>query len=368
VDELEAAGGRDIEVVPGGAHFRGDRGACYRMNLHSRIATRVLWRVAHARYDAEPDVYKAAFDAPWHEWFDPSRTIRVYVTAIQSPLRSLDYITIHIKDAVCARFVQERGERPSVDTKSPDVRIHAFLDARTVTLYLDTSGEPLFKRGYRGASTEAPLKENLAAGILRLTGWRPGTPLLDPMCGSGTFLLEAAQVALNIAPGGTREFGFEKLKWHQPAFWSRLRAEARGRQLPVQPCEIYGSDLSSAELQAARRNLVGAGLEKAVRLKQADVLTLAAPAPAGVLVSNPPYGVRLGDQARLAELYPRLGDALKRAFTGWDCYLLSADPQLAKLIGLRTSRRVPLFNGPLECRLLQYRMVAGGLEPGSGRR
>jgi putative N6-adenine-specific DNA methylase len=174
--ELEGAGGADVDIVPGGAHFQGDWATCYRVNLNSRIATRVLWRVSHGRYRAEPDVYRAAFELPWADWFDVRQTIRVYVTAIQSPLRSLDYITVHIKDAVCARFMEDRGQRPSVNTDAPDVRIHAFFDARTVTLYLDTSGEPLFKRGYRRTTTEAPIKENLAAGILTLTGWEPGTP------------------------------------------------------------------------------------------------------------------------------------------------------------------------------------------------
>lgn len=363
-DELAETGASDVDTVSGGAHFRGDRAACYRVNLTSRIATRVLWRVHQAPYTDEPDIYQAAFNLPWPEWFDPRRTLRVYVTAIRSPLRSLDYITVHIKDAVCARFTELCGERPSVDTETPDVRIHAFLDDRTVTLYLDTSGEPLFKRGYRKSTTEAPLKENLAAGILRLTGWKPGTPLLDPMCGSGTFLLEAAQMALNVAPGSGRSFGFEKLKWHQPLLWARTQADARAKQRPAGPLDIYGSDLHNNELQAARTNLADAGFGDLVRLKQADVLKLAPPADHGVLVMNPPYGVRLGEQAKLAEFYPRLGDALKQNFAGWSCYILSADPRLAKLIRLSASRRTPLFNGALECRLLEYRIAPGGSRKG----
>lgn len=364
--ELEGAGATDFDIVPGGAHFRGDWAVCYRANLTSRVATRILWRVAYGPYRGEPDIYRTAFELPWLEWFDVRRALRVYVTAIQSPLRSLEYITVHIKDAVCAHFTNQCGRRPDVNTEAPDVRIHAFLDADTVTLYLDTSGEPLFKRGYRRTTTEAPLKENLAAGILRLTCWQPGTPLLDPMCGSGTFLVEAAQMLLNIAPGSARRFGFEKLKQHQAGLWARIKAEERAKQLPVRSLPIYGSDLHNRELQAARRNLADAGLGEAVRLKQADVLRLAAPADTGVLVTNPPYGIRIGEQAKLAEFYPRLGDALKQNFSGWNCYLLSADPRLAKLIRLSASRRMPLFNGALECRLLEYRMVAGGMrkEPG----
>lgn len=359
--ELEAIGGQDVDLVPGGAHFRGDWATCYRVNLHSRIATRVLWRVGHRRYREEADIYHAAFELPWTEWFDLRRTIRVYVTAIQSSLRSLEYVTLQIKDAVCARFIEQYRERPTVNTETPDVRIHAFLDADMVTLYLDTSGEPLFKRGYRRVTTEAPLKENLAAGILRLTGWQPGTPLLDPMCGSGTFLLEAAQIALNIPPGHGRRFAFEKLRGHRANVWAGIKAEAQAKQLAPRPLEIFGSDLHNNELQAARRNLQEAGLGEVVQLKQADVLRLAAPADHGIMVTNPPYGVRIGEQKKLAEFYPRLGDALKQNFSGWTCFILSADPQLAKLIHLSTSRKTPLFNGALECRLLEYRLVSGSM-------
>jgi putative N6-adenine-specific DNA methylase len=359
--ELEAAGGSDVRTVSGGAHFTGDWAACYRVNLTSGVATRVLWRVAQGRYQGEPDLYRLAYEQPWPDWFDAGRTLRLYVTGVQSPLRSLEYITVHLKDAVCARFTDACGTRPSVNREAPEVRIHAFLDADTATLYLDTSGEPLFKRGYRRSSTEAPLKENLAAGILRLTGWEPGTPFLDPMCGSGTFLVEAAMRALQIAPGSRRRFGFERLSVFNAAAWRRVRAEALSKELPVRPLPIYGSDLHHDELAAARRNLEDAGLGEAVRLKQADVLRLATPAASGVAVTNPPYGVRMGEQRKLAEFYPRLGDALKQNFSGWDCFLLSADPALPKQIGLKPARRIPLFNGALECRLLQYRIVAGGM-------
>jgi putative N6-adenine-specific DNA methylase len=359
--ELEAAGGQDVDVVPGGAHFRGDWATCYRVNLHSRIATRVLWRVGRRPYRDEADVYRAAFELPWFEWFDVRRTLRVYVTAVQCPLNSLEYVTLQIKDAVCARFIEQFRERPSVDTETPDVRIHAFLDSGTVTLYLDTSGEPLFKRGYRRVTTEAPLKENLAAGILKLSGWEPGTPLLDPMCGSGTFLLEAAQMSLNIPPGHGRRFAFEKLRGHRANVWAGLKAEARAKTLAPRPFPIYGSDLHNKELQAARRNLDEAGLGEVVRLKQADVLRLAAPEDHGVMVTNPPYGVRIGEQNKLADFYPQLGDALKQNFGGWTCFILSADPRLAKLIRLSSARKTPLFNGALECRLLEYRVVAGAM-------
>jgi 23S rRNA (guanine2445-N2)-methyltransferase len=241
--------------------------------------------------------------------------------------------------------------------------VHAFLDARTCTLYLDTSGEPLFKRGRRDHVGEAPLKKNLAAGILRLAGWRPGIALLDPMCGAGTFLSEAAEMSLARAPGRTRDFAFAKLARFNVATWERELAQAAREERPAEALPIFGSDLYGRSLGHAALNLREAGLEDVVRLKQVNLLELAAPARHGMLVTNPPYGVRLGDKERLAAFYPQLGDALKKRFAGWTAFILSGDPDFAKLIRLQPSRKTVLFNGALECRLYEYRMVAGGNRP-----
>jgi putative N6-adenine-specific DNA methylase len=246
-----------------------------------------------------------------------------------------------------------------VDTRAPDIPIQAHLTDREFTLYLDTTGEPLFKRGLRRATSEAPLRENLAAGILRLADWQPGIPLLDPMCGSGTILIEAALIALDIAPGSGRRFAFEKLNNFDPRQWRELRRKSRARERPKEPLTIYGSDISPGALTAAQANLAAAGVEKCVTLRRANVLDITRPAPEGIIISNPPYGVRLGEQQRLAMFYPKLGDLLKKQFSGWRAYFLSADMRLPKLIHLATSRRVPLFNGALECRFFEYKMVAG---------
>jgi putative N6-adenine-specific DNA methylase len=357
--ELAACGAREIRTTGGGAHFRGDLAACYAANLESRIATRILWRVAEAPYRNEQDVYDAAHAQDWTSRFRVDRSIRVDVNAIRSPLRSLEFATLRIKDAVCDRFRAAVGARPDVDTRAPDVRIHAFLDERTITLYLDTSGEPLYKRGWRTRTGEAPLKENLAAGIIALTGWRGDEPFLDPMCGGGTILLEAAAIALGIAPGSRREFGFERLEGFDARLWRELRERAKAREHRDRPVAIFGADLYGAEIAKTRAAVEAAGLERAVQLKQANLLELSPPASAGVLVANPPYGVRLGEDAELAAFYPQLGDALKARFAGWRCYFLTADLRLAKLIGLKASKRTPLYNGPLECRLFEYRIVQG---------
>ena len=362
-EDLTAAGVKDLKQIPGGVHFAAEWPACYAANLHSRIATRILWRVAHGRYAKEDDIYKLALDTAWPTWFAPAQTIRVDVTAVKSPLKSLEFITLRIKDAICDRFRADTGKRPSVDTREPEVRIHGFITSDQCTLYLDTSGAPLYQRGLRQKTVDAPLKENVAAGILRLSGWQPGMTLLDPMCGSGTFLLEAAQVALNIAPGAGRDFGFQRLKNFQLAAWKDLLDEAMDAEKPAAPARIYGSDISPVAARAALANLDRAGLLPAVALRTGDVLEIEAPEIVGegpgIMIANPPYGERLSELDELAAFYPQLGSALKRNFAGWNCYFLTADMRLPKLMRLTPSKKTPLYNGAIECRVFEFKMVAG---------
>jgi putative N6-adenine-specific DNA methylase len=244
---------------------------------------------------------------------------------------------------------------------NPDIRIHGFLDAREFTLYLDTSGDALFKRDLRKTTGEAPLRENLAAGILQLAGWKPGIPLLDPMCGSGTFLLEAVQIALNIAPGIKRNFAFEKFKKFDSPLWNKIKEESISQQKEKLQQPIYGSDLYGDALLDAQANLDLAGFSDLVALKQGNILEIPSPAPTGILITNPPYGKRVGDLDELADLYPKIGDILKNKFVGWSAYFLTGDALLPKSIRLSASRRTPLFNGAIECRLLEYKIVAGGM-------
>jgi putative N6-adenine-specific DNA methylase len=364
-EELRGLGARKPRSLPGGVAFEGDLRICYRANLESRLATRVLLKVGHSHYRSERDVHDGALAINWPDWFSEKQSIRVDVKAIRSPLKSLEFATLTIKDAVCDRFRSDRGQRPDVDTRSPDIRIQAFLDKETASFYLDTSGDALNRRGYRRDAGEAPLKENLAAGIVRLAGWNPGEPFLDPMCGSGTLAIEAAMMALAIPPGHARDFGFERLAGFDRRSWEETRKEALARRQPARRLPIFARDRYGDELKKARVNLEAAGLADCVDLKQADILDTGAPADAGVLVANPPYGARLGEDAELAEFYPRLGDTLKKYYSGWRCYLFSGDTRLPKLIHLSASKRTPLFNGPLECRLYEYRMVAGSNRKGA---
>jgi putative N6-adenine-specific DNA methylase len=359
-EELAELNAQDVRAMDAGVSFSGPFEIIYTANLYSRIASRILWRVAQFPYRKEDDIYEGAAAVRWSHYFNADRTIKVETNAHRSPVKSLDFITLRVKDAIVDQFRQAVGRRPSVESRTPDIRVHVFLDEKTCTLYVDTSGESLFKRGKRDHVGEAPLKKNLAAGILRLAKWKPGIALLDPMCGAGTFLSEAAEITLGRAAGRSRDFAFEKLARFNEATWERMVANARkGERAPGQ-LPIFGSDLYGRSLGHAVLNMREAGLEDAVKLKQVNLLELSPPAPEGMLVTNPPYGVRLGEKEALAEFYPQLGDALKQRFDGWTAHIFSGDPDLPKLIRLHATRKPVLYNGALECRLYEYRMVAGG--------
>jgi putative N6-adenine-specific DNA methylase len=373
-DELaeiaQTTGSTSLKVhnqVPGGVHCSGTNTDAYRINLHSRIASRVLLRIANRTYANENDIYDLVLEQPWEEWFSVDHTIRVDITAIKSPLTSLEFTTLKIKDAVCDRFRDQFGRRPSVNTRTPDMRIMGFLDQRNFTIYLDTSGEALFKRGWREETGDAPLRENLAAGLLRVAGWKPGVPLFDPMCGSGTILIEAAQMVQGIPPGARRRFAFEKFRNFNAKAWQEMKTAIKPNPLPAEPT-IFGSDISGDMVAMTRHNLRSAGILFEVPLKQIEAQQVQPPvATPGILLTNPPYGERIGvrgdstiPQDEMAVgFYQQLSATLKQRFAGWTVYLFTADLGLPKLLRLKESRKTPFFNGALECRLFRFDMVAG---------
>lgn len=353
--------------VPGGVHCSGSLTDAYRINLHSRIASRVLMRMGQRSYNNENDIYDLVLEQPWEDWFGVHHTIRVDVTAVKSPLKSLEFTTLKIKDAVCDRFRDQFNKRPSVNTREPDMRIVGFLDQRNFIIYLDTSGEALFKRGWREETGDAPLRENLAAGMLRVAGWKPGVPLFDPMCGSGTILVEAAQMVQGIPAGSRRRFAFEKFADFDREAWAALKAEIKPNPLPSEPT-IFGSDISGDMVAMTRHNLKIAGILFDVPLKQIEAQHVSPPtSQPGILLTNPPYGERIGvrgdstmPQDEMAvSFYSALGTTLKQRFAGWTAFLFTADLQLPKLLRLKESRKTPFFNGALECRLFRFDMVAG---------
>ncbi|SOY50604.1 Putative methyltransferase [Cupriavidus taiwanensis] len=370
------------QEVPGGVNFSGEMAAAYAVNLHSRIASRVLMRVAARGYRHEDDIYTLARGVRWEQWFSPDESLRVDITSHKAPLRSLNFTALRVKDGVCDAMRERLGARPSVDTVSPDVRIYAHLTERDCTLYLDTTGEPLFKRGWRTEKGEAPLKENLAAGILRLAGWVPGQtsrPFYDPMCGSGTFLVEAAQVALGIAPGGSRSFAFEWLKGMDTKAWQRLKSDAqRARMLAsADELQVVGSDISTDMLAITRANWERAGLPGEARTKQVDARFVQPPYDEpGLLLMNPPYGERIAvrgqrrapedelprnevEEAAANQFASAFATTLKQHFAGWQAWVFTGDLGFPRRLRLKESRRTPLYNGNIECRLFRFDMVRG---------
>jgi len=360
VDELHELGFDDAHPGRAGAHFSTDWRGVMQANLHSRIATRILVRVAQAPVQTEDELYQLALETPWEQWFGAEQTLRVDTSAIRSPMQSLQFCNLKVKDGICDRLREREGERPSIDTVRPDARVHAFLTEDQATLYLDTSGESLFKRGWRLDKGEAPLRENLAAGMLALSGWPANRPIIDPFCGSGTILIEAALLALRVPPGISRPFSFERLRQHPQRLWHDLKDEARTRILPELPMQLAGADIDPASIEAARRNAERAGLtEEAVYFEVADARdTCPLDDQPGWIISNPPYGERL-DATQDPLLWQEWSQTLKREFGGWQAHLISSDMELPQKLRLKPSRRVPLYNGALECRLFRFDLASG---------
>jgi putative N6-adenine-specific DNA methylase len=366
----------------GGVKVEGDERAAMVLNLESRLAQRVLWPLVHAPYRHEQDLYDIARDVRWPDWITPRQTLRVDTTAQRSPLRSLNFATLRVKDAVCDALRESSGERPSVDTRAPDLPLALHLTPTHATLYVDTSGEPLFKRGWRDARAagrdvtgEAPLKETLAAAMLAAAGWHGRAEdgaLLDPCCGAGTIAIEAAQVACGIAPGLERRFAFERLApWQDRlAAWRELREAARAR-IHSSAVPLFAGDVSFRMTDFATRNAERAGVARAIEFKTADALQRMPPAERGVLIVNPPYGERIAAKGHGAAredfegggtpvtFFADLASHWKRHYAGWTAWVLSPEMKLPSLMRLKESQRVPMWNGPIECRLFRFDMVAG---------
>jgi len=374
-----------VREMRGGVGLDGDPQEVMALNLESRLAQRVLIEVAEGPYHNEHDLYELARRVDWDAWITPRHTLRVDTTAQRSPLKSLNFAALRIKDAVCDALRDSTGERPSVDTRHPDLQLVLHAGENAAAVYIDSSGESLFKRGWREDKGDAPLKETLAAAMLAAAGWR-GTPaeggaLHDPCCGSGTIAIEAAQIACGIAPGLKRRFAFERLLPFandiMRAELQRLRSHAQAR-IHASAVPIVASDVSFRMVDFARRNAQRAGVEAAIEFHGGDALERPAPALPedlpGTLMINPPYGQRIeigGKAARASaqdrdtpeDFFPRLAAHWKRAYTqhaaGWTAWVLSPDMKLPSAMRLKESRRVPMWNGPLECRLFRFDLVAG---------
>ena len=373
-----------------GVAWRGTWLQMMQVNLHSRLAQRVLVQLSDTPYRQEQDIYEAARHVAWERWFTPRQTFKIEITSQHSPLKSLNFAALRVKDAVADHFRDRRGERPSVEVKHPDVRVYVHLTAERMMLALDTSGEPLFKRGWRVDKGDAPLKETLAAAMLAASGWslsmddQPaavarGVPLYDPCCGSGTIAIEAAQIACGMAPGLHRRFAFEKLQPFEAADWAACQQHARSLQCAPR-AEVFGSDVAFRMVDFAQHNAERAGVRHAVNLRGGDALQRMPPCDTpGVLMVNPPYGERIDvggvaraggrQQAQMARMgtstgetgdfFQQLATHWKKHFPGWTAWVLSPDARLPGQMRLKESRRVPMWNGPIECRLFRFDLVAG---------
>ena len=381
-----------LRASRGGVALEGGPFEVMTLNLECRLTQRVLVEVAEGPYHDENDLYELGRHVDWTQWITPEHTLRVDTTAQRSPLKSLNFAALRIKDAVCDAMRDATGERPSVDTRAPDLPLLLHLGPERASLYIDSSGEPLFKRGWREDKGDAPLKETLAAAMLAAAGWR-GTPeaggaLHDPCCGSGTIAIEAAQIACGIAPGLKRRFAFERLlPFATPemrAQWQRLKSHAQSR-IHASAVPIIASDVSFRMVDFARRNAQRAGVEAAITFHGGDALERPAPALpdglSGTLMLNPPYGERIevsGKAARPSaqdrdtpvDFFARLASHWKRAYTthpaGWTAYVLSPDMKLPSAMRLKEARRTPMWNGPIECRLFRFDLVAGTMRADRG--
>jgi putative N6-adenine-specific DNA methylase len=390
-----------VGVVRGGVRVEATWSEMMKLNLHVRLAQRVLIQLADQPYQTEDDVYAAAYDVKWGEWFTPRQRFRVDVTAQHCPLKSLNFAALRVKDGVVDQLRAVFGARPDVDTHNPHVRVHAHFDATHITLYMDTSGEPLFKRGWREDKGDAPLKETLAAAMLAASGWTPDMALYDPCCGSGTIAIEAAQIACRIPAGLLRRFAFANLVPFDGGAWQALLSEAKANVVPMDVGEgvrVFGSDVSHRMVDFAQRNAERAGVAKALELRGGDALQRMPPGTQpGIMLLNPPYGERIAaagvagqraahvaaerdsrdrvwreaadvdgfaDAGEGDAFFSRLGTHWKHHFAGWQAWLLTPDMKLPGKLRMKAARRVPMWNGPIECRLFRFDLTALGQRHG----
>ena len=362
-EELRALGALETRETAGGVSFSGPLECAYRACLWSRLASRILLPLARFPVASTDDLYTATQAIPWEEHFSAGNSFAIEVAGRSAALPHSHYAALKTKDAVADRFRAKTGQRPDVDTERPDWRLHLHLDGAEAGLSLDLSGASVHRRGYRRSGVAAPLRENLAAALLLRAGWpalaAAGAPLLDPMCGSGTLVLEGALIAADVAPGLQREqHGFEHWQQHVPALWRSLLQEAQDRRqqgLAKPLPEMLGRDADAEAITAARSNAAQAGLAQKVRFERGDV-TEARPigAAPGLLITNPPYGERLGDELELVKLYSLLGATLKQHFAGWQVAVFTGRPELGPRLGLSAGRIHSLYNGPLPCKLLLF--------------
>ncbi len=354
--ELVRIGAEEVRPDFTGVHFKGDKRLLYQANLWTRTTFRILMPIAKVPSLNGDELYRSVQKLDWSEYLDPDMTLAIACTGKNQNLNHTHFTALQIKNAITDWQKRRGGNRSSVDTENPDLLINAHIDEKHCIISLDSSGSSLHRRGYRPAIGAAPMKETLAAALLEMAEWTPDLPFLDPMCGSGTLPIEAALKALNIAPGLYRNFGFQSWLDYDDNLWQSLLQDATQSQKHDLAVPIIGSDRDLNVIRQAFANAESSGLEDYVKFARQELSTIEAPADRGVLLCNPPYGVRLGKEAELGELYQLLGDIFKQRFKGWTAYILTGSMKLSRQVGLRTSKRIKLYNGTIPCTLLKYEM------------
>ncbi len=355
--ELKELGYKVLEKTNSGVFFESNWEGCYRANLQSRIASRIIKPVLDFTAYQPEELYGQILNHDFTKYIRPDQTLKVDADVDESMMRDQRYIALKVKDAIVDQFREKFGVRPDVETRNPDLKVIVRAYKNRFHVSIDTSGESLYMRGYRTQAGLAPLKENLGAGLLHLMEWDKKTPLIDPLCGSGTFLIEAAMMALNIAPGMNRtSFGFQKLLNYDRAAWEKVVDEAVAAEKVELDFKFYGSDIDKQVIRYAKDNAARAGVDHVIEFKRENVAVVAPEVPKGILIMNPPYGARMGEEDMLKDVYKDIGFTLKHRFKGWDAWILSGNKDLILDMKLKATRRFFVYNGPLECRFLKYSM------------
>ncbi len=358
-EELEAIGASNIRKLTRAVEFEGDLTIMYKANLLCRTALRVLKPICTFEAANEDMLYTEIQNIDWSQHFSLEQTFAINATLNQSTLTHSQYASLKAKDAIVDQFREATGDRPNVDIDHPDLRIHLHIYQDRCTLSFDSSGDSLHKRGYRDYTNQAPINEALAAALVLMSGWDKKTALADFMCGSGTILIEAAMIARNIAPNKFKEsFGFQTWKDFDEALWKQIYEEALAAEISAEGVKIYGSDISGIVLDKARQNIENTGLTDIIQLRKSTFEKFIPETETGVLICNPPYGLRI-EPKDIIDMYKKVGDAMKQNFKGWTCWIFTGNLDAAKHIGLRTTRKIHLYNGPIECRFLKFEIYAG---------
>lgn len=359
-EELVRIGAKNVEKQNRAVLFDGDKAMMYRANYHVRTAIAILKPIARFRAANEDALYKEVGRINWSQYMSVDETLSVTAVAFSKTFKHSRYVSLKVKDAIVDQFRRRQDKRPDVNTQEPDLKIHIHITENQCDLLLDSSGDPLFKRGYRVAATKAPINEVLAAGMIKLSGWNMDCDLYDPMCGSGTILIEAAMLAHGIAPGTYRQkFGFESWKDFDADLFEAITEEQY--ETPEFKHQILGSDISPAAIKIAEQNVKEAFLSKKISLNPMNFFDLKPQTPSGFLITNPPYGERLQpDDLQL--FYQKIGDKLKLEFTGFTSWIIGSNADVMKFVGLKPEKKIKLFNGPLECTFRKYSIFEGSLK------